>query len=95
MRAKSMHQTITGFLSMTRPARSMRPRRVRRFLVASTTPGAGTPTGSVQFAIDGSNYGDPVALSGGTASIYVFSSGPLSYGFAKGKLANMEIFVQN
>jgi hypothetical protein len=37
--------------------------------VSSPTPGAGTPTGSVQFAIDGSNYGAAVPLSDGTASV--------------------------
>src|SRR5262249_5193755 len=37
--------------------------------VAAEAPGGGTPTGSVQFVIDGSDYGAPVSLSGGTASI--------------------------
>src|SRR5208337_4599031 len=32
-------------------------------------PGSGTPTGSVQFVIDGSNFGSPVALVNGSASI--------------------------
>lgn len=32
-----------------------------------TAPGAGTPTGSVQFKDNGSNLGAPVALTGGTA----------------------------
>ncbi len=32
-----------------------------------TAPGAGAPTGFVQFTIDGVNFGDPVALSGGSA----------------------------
>ena len=35
--------------------------------VAATAPGAGTPTGTVQFTVDGSNLGGPIALSGGTA----------------------------
>ena len=34
---------------------------------------AGTPTGTVQFVIDGSDFGSPVTLSGGTASIVVAS----------------------
>ena len=38
--------------------------------VANASPnGAGTPTGSVQFQIDGSNYGSPVVLNGGTARV--------------------------
>jgi hypothetical protein len=31
-------------------------------------PGAGTPGGSVQFQIDGANFGSPVAISGGSAT---------------------------
>jgi hypothetical protein len=37
--------------------------------VTANAAGAATPTGTVQFVIDGQNYGTPVALSGGTASI--------------------------
>ena len=36
--------------------------------VAPVAPGAGTPTGSVQFQVDGSNFGSPVTLVGGTAT---------------------------
>jgi streptogramin lyase len=36
--------------------------------VSVNAPGAGTPTGTVQFAIDGANYGVPVSLTGGTAT---------------------------
>jgi hypothetical protein len=36
--------------------------------VSAVAPGAGAPTGTVQFKIDGSNFGAPVALSGGSAS---------------------------
>jgi len=39
--------------------------------VATVAPGVGTPTGSVQFSVDGTNYGSPVALSGATASFSV------------------------
>jgi hypothetical protein len=35
----------------------------------SAVTGAGTPTGTVQFKVDGANLGTPVALSGGSASI--------------------------
>ena len=36
--------------------------------VAAVAPGAGTPTGTVQFAIDGTNFGSAVTLSSGTAT---------------------------
>jgi MBG domain (YGX type)/Bacterial Ig-like domain (group 3) len=35
---------------------------------ATVTSGGGTPTGTVQFQVDGSNVGSPVTLSGGTAN---------------------------
>jgi RHS repeat-associated protein len=37
--------------------------------VTPSDPSAGTPTGSVQFEIDGINFGAPVALNGGSASV--------------------------
>jgi RHS repeat-associated protein len=36
--------------------------------VSEAVPGTPTPTGTVQFVIDGSNFGPPVALSGDTAT---------------------------
>src|SRR5438876_5477367 len=36
--------------------------------VGANSPGSGTPTGTVQFKIDGSDFGSPVTLSGGVAS---------------------------
>ena len=36
--------------------------------VAAVAPGAGTPTGTVQFAVDGTNFGSAVTLSSGTAT---------------------------
>lgn len=44
---------------------------------ATVTSGGGTPTGAVQFRVDGADYGDPVPLVGGLASI---SSASLSTG---------------
>jgi hypothetical protein len=38
-------------------------------VTVSGSPGAGTPTGSVQFQIDGGNVGVPVMLIGGTATL--------------------------
>jgi hypothetical protein len=37
--------------------------------VSSVNPANGTPTGTVQFVIDGANFGSPVTLSGGVASV--------------------------
>src|SRR6185503_17206907 len=45
--------------------------------VAAVAPGSGTPGGTVQFKIDGSDFGSPVALSGGQAQI---STAALSVG---------------
>jgi hypothetical protein len=36
--------------------------------VAAITPGAGTRTGSVQFVVDGANFGSPVTVAGGIAT---------------------------
>jgi hypothetical protein len=36
--------------------------------VGVTAPGSGTPTGTVQFVIDGANFGSPVAVLGGIAT---------------------------
>ena len=36
--------------------------------VSAVAPGAGTPQGTVQLVVDGADVGDPVALSGGSAS---------------------------
>ncbi len=37
--------------------------------VTAVTPGGGTPTGTIQFEVDGTDYGDPVSMSGGSASL--------------------------
>src|SRR5204863_10180493 len=36
--------------------------------VSAVAPGSGTPTGTLQFRIDGSNFGATVALVGGSAT---------------------------
>jgi hypothetical protein len=41
-------------------------------------PGAGTPTGWVQFQVDGASVGSPVALSGGMAT---YTTSALTHGF--------------
>ena len=37
--------------------------------VRAAAPGSGTPQGAVQFVVDGVNFGSPLALSGGVASV--------------------------
>lgn len=37
--------------------------------VTAVAPATGTPTGTVQFVVDGSDYGSPVSLTGGSASV--------------------------
>jgi len=37
-------------------------------VVAAVAPGAGTPTGTLQFFVDGTSFGPPAALSGGSAT---------------------------
>ena len=36
--------------------------------VNAVAPGAGTPTGTVQFVLDGNNFGSPVSIAGGSAT---------------------------
>jgi subtilisin-like proprotein convertase family protein len=45
--------------------------------LSAVSPATGTPTGYVQFSIDGSNVGSPVALSGGVAT---YSTTALAHG---------------
>ena len=45
------------------------------FAVSPVAPGAGIPTGTVQFQIAGTNSGSPVALAGGAAS-YILALAP-------------------
>ena len=45
-------------------------------MIGVTTPGAGTPTGTVQFQVDGAKFGAPVPLAGNSASLTTASLGP-------------------
>ena len=52
-------------------------------ITATVSSACGTPTGTVQFSVDGGNYGSPVTLSNGTASISdALGSGSHSIGAA-------------
>jgi hypothetical protein len=58
--------TVTSSVNPSTPGQSV----TFTATVADTGPGgAGTPTGSVQFKIDGSNYGSSVVLASGHASV--------------------------
>lgn len=59
--------TATSVASSVNP--SVYGENVTFTATVSPTSGTATPTGSVQFQIDGVNAGSPVALSGGTAQI--------------------------
>jgi hypothetical protein len=61
-------QTVTKAATSTLVASSANPTLTGQSITFTTTisvtaPGAGTPTGSVQFQIDGSNAGSPVTVS--------------------------------
>jgi hypothetical protein len=59
----------TVALASDHPAGAVYGAPVAFTATVSGSAGAGTPTGSVQFRIDGSNFGGPLALGGGTASV--------------------------
>ena len=76
-------ETVTSDATTTAVSASANPSSVGQPMMFTATvanasvPGGSTPTGAVQFAIDGGSYGKPVSLNGGTASI---SDGALTVG---------------
>src|SRR5207244_5877161 len=58
--------TMTSVSSLHNP--SVFGQSVSFTAIVTPQSGSGTPTGTIQFVIDGSNFGNPVVLSGGTAS---------------------------
>ncbi|MGA8028721.1 MAG: alpha-amylase family glycosyl hydrolase [Bryobacteraceae bacterium] len=69
----SVGQTVNQASSGTAVISSLNPSAYGQSVsftanVSAVGPGAGTPTGAVQFAIDGKNFGSPVALSSGSAA---------------------------
>lgn len=60
-------QTTTGLAASANPAVFGQPVAFTA-TVAAQIPSTATPTGAVQFAVDGTNLGNPVALAGGTAT---------------------------
>ncbi|MBK6590660.1 MAG: Ig-like domain repeat protein [Acidobacteria bacterium] len=73
--------TVTSVGTSTTVGSSVNPsvsgQSVTFTATVAPTSGSNTPTGTVQFSIDGSPVGSPVALSGGTAS---FTTSSLSVG---------------
>lgn len=59
--------TTTSMSSSANPSVSGQP-VTWTATVAAASPGSGTPTGTVQFRVDGSNFGGPAALSGGSST---------------------------
>ena len=62
--ARAADATSTTVTSSANPA----PFGAPLWFTATVTSAAGTPTGTIQFAVDGSPLGGPVALASGTAS---------------------------
>ncbi len=71
---RALVATTTSLVAM--PSRSIYRQSVT--FTATVSSASGTPTGLVQFAIDGTNYGSPVRLVNGMASL----AGPASLGAA-------------
>src|SRR5205807_9965135 len=66
----AIDQVARGYPTTTTVLSSVNPSRVGQPVVFSATvasDGGGTPTGTVQFAIDGANAGSPVTLASGVA----------------------------
>ncbi len=77
--ASPLSQTVNQASTTTVVASSVNPSVFGQSVsftanVAAVAPGSGTRTGSVQFLIDGVNFGSPVTLSGGTATSTATSS---------------------
>jgi hypothetical protein len=70
-----LKQTVSADATTTAVTSTVNPSSFGQSVIFKATVanaskhGAGTPTGTVLFKIDGSNYGSPVKLSGGKASI--------------------------
>ncbi|WP_051486223.1 beta strand repeat-containing protein [Nocardioides sp. J54] len=66
-------QTATTLTSSVNPSQSGQGIRFTA-TVAPVAPGAGEPSGTVQFTVNGANLGSPVALVDGAATSNLFSS---------------------
>jgi YVTN family beta-propeller protein len=63
--------TNAGIPTITTVATNINPVNLQQTVTftATVTSGSGTPTGQLQFTVDGVNYGSPVTLAGGIATI--------------------------
>jgi hypothetical protein len=73
-------QSVNPADTITTVTSSLNPSHVGRSVtftatVASVVPGLDAPTGAIQFHVDGTSVGAPVALSGGVASLTTSSIG--------------------
>jgi large repetitive protein len=71
--ATGLSQTVNKATTTTAVSTSVNPSVVGQSVtftatVAASSPGSGTPTGDVQFSLNGTNLGSPAALSAGTAT---------------------------
>jgi hypothetical protein len=66
----SLTQTVNQASSSTAVTSSLNPSTFGQSVTftATVSSTAGTPTGTIQFVLDGSNFGSPITLSGGTAT---------------------------
>src|SRR5207248_3655638 len=65
---QTVHQDVTATSLLAPAAPSVFGQAVScTATVTAAAPGGGTPSGSVQFQINGNSFGSPVTLSGGTA----------------------------
>jgi hypothetical protein len=69
---KAQYDTTTVVTSSANPSVYGQPVTFTA-TVATVASGGPTPTGSVQFSVDGSPYGSPVTLSGGQAAVTISS----------------------
>ena len=67
----TMSSPTTTTVSSNQPQSSLYGQTVTFTATVSATSANTTPTGSVQFVVDGANFGSPVTLNGGTASVVV------------------------
>jgi beta-glucosidase len=67
----SKAHTLTSLVTLTSPYSAILANTNYSATVTAVAPGAGIPTGTVQFKMDGTNLGAPATLVGGTATLHV------------------------
>ena len=105
-------QVVSKFSTTTTVTSSLNPLICKEKVsftakVANVAPGTGTPTGTVQFVIDGTNFGSPVTLTAGSATsgttstltpgthtVTAIYSGDTTHNGSTGTLAGGEVVEQ-